>query len=259
MKKVKKKPKKKKVLSKSDHIKAGFSEVAEGMFVGSVPLDKLKLRRPRFRRMDELQRRTLRDSIDRFGMKTFVLVRPGKNGSYEIVDGHHRIDEAKERGWSEVPVILAVDKDGKVLEPGQTDLAMLSFNVGAEIDEDVFLEFIHELADNVGSAEVARFTAMEESSLAEMVQAFDAEEDSEEEEDDFSSATQFDGAADDKVTHESSRGTPISILLPGTEEVQNLLDKVLDLYGVDSYADAVIESLNRALRKKGKKKKKKKE
>jgi ParB/RepB/Spo0J family partition protein len=44
------------------------------------------------------------ESIRRNGMIARIVVRPGEDGKYVVVDGHRRFEAAKALGWAEVPV-----------------------------------------------------------------------------------------------------------------------------------------------------------
>lgn len=53
----------------------------------------------------------LQDSIEQFGILNPLIVRPMKEGYYEIISGHRRKYVAEKLGYSKVPVIIRVMKD----------------------------------------------------------------------------------------------------------------------------------------------------
>ena len=65
--------------------------------VGTIPMSKLGTIRANYRKMNKQQRETLAASVDRFGFQSFVAVVRNEDGTYAIVDGHHRVDELRER------------------------------------------------------------------------------------------------------------------------------------------------------------------
>ncbi|TXH42785.1 MAG: hypothetical protein E6Q97_35175, partial [Desulfurellales bacterium] len=127
---------------------AGINQIV----VGSVPLSKLSKRRPNYRRMNRQQKETLKASVDKFGFQDLITVVREADGSYGIVDGHHRVEELSERGATRVPVVLLPEGTGKV----DADLGMLSFNVSAEIVDTEFSAFIKDLMDTGVDAEELR-------------------------------------------------------------------------------------------------------
>ena len=57
----------------------------------------------------------LRDSIEKYGILTPILVRPVLDGYYEIISGHRRKYAAKQLGYRKVPVIIRVLKDDEAV------------------------------------------------------------------------------------------------------------------------------------------------
>lgn len=53
----------------------------------------------------------LKDSIEKYGVLTPLLVRPVPEGSYEIISGHRRKFAAEQLGYRRLPVIIRVMKD----------------------------------------------------------------------------------------------------------------------------------------------------
>ena len=128
-------------------VQAGLNPIT----VGSVPLGMLSFRRENYRKMTAAQRKTLRGSTDSLGFQSFILVIKEKDGSYGIVDGHHRRDELEEQGAATAPVILLPEGT----DPKKADLGMFSFNVSAEIQDDKFANMVLEmLKEGVSPEEV---------------------------------------------------------------------------------------------------------
>ena len=53
----------------------------------------------------------LKDSIEKYGVLTPLLVRPVPEGSYEIISGHRRKFAAEQLGYRRLPVIIRVMRD----------------------------------------------------------------------------------------------------------------------------------------------------
>jgi hypothetical protein len=131
-------------------LNAGVNDIT----VGTIPMSKLGVIRANYRKMNKQQRETLAASVDRFGFQSFVAVVRNEDGSYAIVDGHHRVEELRERGSLTVPVIL--------LPEGSTHdrkLGMLTFNVSAEVQDEEFVKLLQELMAEGADSEAIRKAA----------------------------------------------------------------------------------------------------
>lgn len=53
----------------------------------------------------------LKESIEKYGVLNPLIVRPLKEGVYEIISGHRRKFAAEELGYRKIPVIIRVMKD----------------------------------------------------------------------------------------------------------------------------------------------------
>lgn len=73
-----------------------------------VPIDRIHPNTYNPNVMDDLTRQATRDSIAMFGFIDPPTVRkhPNIDGHYELIDGEHRIAEARELGVAEIPVII---------------------------------------------------------------------------------------------------------------------------------------------------------
>jgi hypothetical protein len=140
---------------KSDKVQAAQGSTTEPSFitvqaglnpitVGSVPLGMLSFRRENYRKMTPAQKKTLRGSTDSLGFQSFILVIKEADGTYGIVDGHHRRDELEEQGAATAPVILLPEGT----DPKKADLGMFSFNVSAEIQDDKFAKMVLEMLES---------------------------------------------------------------------------------------------------------------
>lgn len=120
-----------------------------GIQVGNVPISDIKIVRKNFRRMNEAQRATLQQSIDQHGFKSFLLVAPHPEGGWELLDGHHRLEELVARGLDFAPIL--------VMESGDqaAQLARLQFNVSAETDAQELYKFMAELQQDFETSVVA--------------------------------------------------------------------------------------------------------
>lgn len=254
--KAKKKKKKKFRVKLPDtmKIKPGqFVELPGGLIIGEVPLEQVHHRKVRFRRMDSLQLGALKESIERLGVKDPAMVVPNKDGGFDLVDGHHREDEIAAQGGETMPVVLLTDKAGKLVTAKEADLAMHRFNISAHTDGENFLQVLHEMTEEgISIDDIAKATAKDVASISEMVEAFTADLEVDEDEGSestsrnegrYDSASAFGAAEDDQPTHESSRGIPMILTLPGTGEVRELVSRAVELFGSSSSAEAVVEAL----------------
>lgn len=75
-------------------------------------------------RMDDSMLATLSAAIGRYGFQQPALVRAFEDGSYRIIDGHHRIRAAKSLGWDAIPAIVVEcdDNEARVLQLGMNRL-----------------------------------------------------------------------------------------------------------------------------------------
>lgn len=180
--------------------------------------------------MTDQQKETLQASMSRFGFKTLILVAPVEGG-FEVLDGHHRWEQAKERGMEHIPAIIMEDPDADM-----ADLAMLSFNVTAEIIPDVYLDFLKELDLRVGSEVLAQFTSLDAGFLEDLTATLS------------NPNLDMDLGMDEDDAQDRTRGTGINVVLPATSEMRLLLDRVKDTYGLSTDADACVAALRHTLR-----------
>ena len=68
-----------------------------------------------FKVRDDDQMKSLRESIEKYGILTPLIVRPVPEGCYEIISGHRRKYIAKYLGFRKVPVIIRVMKDDEAV------------------------------------------------------------------------------------------------------------------------------------------------
>ena len=57
----------------------------------------------------------LQESIKKYGILNTLIVRPKKDGCYEIISGHRRKFAAEKIGYRKVPVIIRVLKDDEAV------------------------------------------------------------------------------------------------------------------------------------------------
>lgn len=120
-----------------------------GITVGNVPIGDIKIKRKNFRRMNEAQKATLKQSIEQHGFKSFLLVVPDPEGGYELLDGHHRLEELQAMGADFAPILVMDSADQA------TQLARLQFNVSAETDANELYKFMAELQESFETSVVA--------------------------------------------------------------------------------------------------------
>lgn len=141
-------------------IDAGTNKIT----VGSIPIEKLGFIRENYRKMNKRQRETLTASVDRFGFQSFVAVVRNPDGTYSVVDGHHRLEELRERGALSVPVLLLPENS-----KNDRKLGMLSFNVSAEVEDDKFAALIMELmTDGTDVEDIRKAATLSEPFMADL-------------------------------------------------------------------------------------------
>ena len=79
-----------------------------------------------FRVEMDSQMKDLQDSIKQYGIITPVIVRPRKEGYYEIISGHRRIFAAEKLGYRKVPTII------RYMTDDQAVIAMVDSNLQRE-------------------------------------------------------------------------------------------------------------------------------
>ena len=76
-----------------------------------------------FSMYNETKKEEMKESIEKFGILTPIIVRPIENGRYEIIAGHNRVECSKELGKKTIPAkIISVDDDNAILIMIETNL-----------------------------------------------------------------------------------------------------------------------------------------
>jgi hypothetical protein len=136
--------------------------LGNGKEIRLIPVDSVKFRRRNYRRMDARTWQALDRSFEKFGLASVILVHRGKDGGYYMVDGHHRLDMAKKKGYKWIPAFVFPED----VDPKDLDLAMLAFNITAEIDPDPYLDLVSDLMkEGADVEEVSLFTGLDESTI----------------------------------------------------------------------------------------------
>lgn len=86
------------------------------------------------------QMESLKKSIERDGFCAPILVRPLKDGRYEVVSGNHRFMAATELGFSEIPCVVA-DLSAKAAQR----LAINLNTIHGEPNAEILAPFLAEL------------------------------------------------------------------------------------------------------------------
>lgn len=141
---------------------AGINQVT----VGTIPMSKLAIRRKNYRKMNAQQKETLQASVDKFGFQDLITVVKNEDGTYGIVDGHHRVEELQSRGADRIPVVLLPEGLSKT----DADLGMLSFNVSAEVVDAEFATMIQDLMEAGADADEIRKHATISSAFMDALQ-----------------------------------------------------------------------------------------
>jgi hypothetical protein len=210
-------------------MKTQLHDLGDGLRVGRIPLNLISHRRANYKAMGETAMATLRASVEKYGFKTLVVVTPQPDGTYGIVDGHHREKVARERGMKDVPVVVLEGVD-----PMDADLAMLSFNPPpGDLIPDVYVDFLKELDAKAGREELAVLAGLEPGFLEDIMSALPT----------------VDGLAEEESAQggDKSRGQAITIMLPRTAEP--ILKNVQALFPAATLSDSVMKALTRAVLK----------
>ncbi len=199
------------------------------MTIGMVSPSQMVRRRENYRKMDEEGMETLKASLTANGFKGLILATKGKEpDTFEILDGHHRWQAATEMKLPEIPIVL-IDGDAD-----KKDLAMLSFNVTADILPDVYVDFLSEMNTRVGPEMLAKFTAVDQDFLAELTElASDTNE----------LLASMGGAGGTDKTSDHSRGRAITVILPRSDEAVSLLKWAVGHYQASGEGEAVLSAL----------------
>jgi len=84
------------------------------MKVEEIEIEKIKIPKERARAtFTEEQYNELKASIEKHGFTIPILVRDLGDGTYELIDGEHRIQVVKELGWKKIPAVITDADDHK--------------------------------------------------------------------------------------------------------------------------------------------------
>lgn len=139
------------------------------MKLALIPLGLIVQTQTNYKKMTPEQYGALRASVEAFGWKSFAVVRELDDGTYEMIDGHHRLKLAEERGLDELPCVI-LDDDSADRAP----LARFSFNVAGEILPEVYLDAMRALNEQFGTDETAAFTGLSQNFVAGVIAQADA-------------------------------------------------------------------------------------
>ena len=84
----------------------------DGETIIQMEIERLKtFKNHPFKVQDDSDMKLLKESIEKYGILNPLIVRPLKEGVYEIVSGHRRRFAAEKLGYRKVPVIIRVMRD----------------------------------------------------------------------------------------------------------------------------------------------------
>ena len=132
------------------------------MTIGEVPLALLRRRRNNYRKMASAEFAALQASVAKHGFQSLIVVEESKTepGCFDVIDGHHRWEALEKLGRLTAPVVVIGG-----LSKGEADLAMMTFNVSAEILPDEFYALVRDVQAQLGETELATFTGLNEDFL----------------------------------------------------------------------------------------------
>ena len=103
----------------NDHEKIEDNQIVELQIDRLVPFKK---QQP-FSMYDDNKKQEVKESIEKFGVLTPIIVRPIDNEKYEIIAGHNRVECSKELGKESIPAkIINIDDDDATLIMIDTNL-----------------------------------------------------------------------------------------------------------------------------------------
>lgn len=103
----------------NDYKKIEDNQIVELQIDRLVPFKK---QQP-FSMYDENKKQEVKESIEKFGVLTPIIVRPIDNEKYEIIAGHNRVECSKELGKESIPAkIMNIDDDDATLIMIDTNL-----------------------------------------------------------------------------------------------------------------------------------------
>lgn len=84
----------------------------DGEQIIQIEIERLKtFKNHPFKVQDDEEMELLKESIEKYGILNPLIVRPLKEGVYEIISGHRRRYAAEKLGYRKVPVIIRVMRD----------------------------------------------------------------------------------------------------------------------------------------------------
>lgn len=84
----------------------------DGEQIIQIEIERLKTFKDHpFKVQDDEEMKLLKESIEKYGILNPLIVRPLKEGVYEIISGHRRRFAAEQLGYRKVPVIIRVMRD----------------------------------------------------------------------------------------------------------------------------------------------------
>lgn len=84
----------------------------DGEQIIQIEIERLKtFKNHPFKVQDDEEMKLLKESIEKYGILNPLIVRPLKEGVYEIISGHRRRFAAEQLGYRKVPVIIRVMRD----------------------------------------------------------------------------------------------------------------------------------------------------
>lgn len=128
----------------------------------SLPLESLRAHPENPNRMTRAARRTLAHHLERAGRCPPVIVRPHPNeaDSFEIIDGHHRVEIARELGWSEIDAVIWQASDA------ETRLLLATLNRVHGVDDPLARAAL--LSELAGAFDPAKLASLLPESSAEL-------------------------------------------------------------------------------------------
>jgi hypothetical protein len=209
--------------------------LGNGREIRLIPVDSIRFRRRNYRRMDARTWQALDRSFEKFGLFSAIIVCKGSGGDYYMVDGHHRLEMAKKKGYKWIPAfVFPEDVDLRDL-----DLAMLAFNITAEVDPDPYVELISDLAkDEAVVDDLSLFTGMDFDTIKKLTEEYDYE-------------TNEDNLDATAVTTEGKvKGRHIQrfLMVPLPKPVAEKVQQLMDALGIETPTELVNTAIEHIFR-----------
>jgi hypothetical protein len=199
--------------------------LGNGREIRLIPVDSIRFRRRNYRRMDARTWQALDRSFEKFGLFSAIIVCKGSGGDYYMVDGHHRLEMAKKKGYKWIPAFVFPEG----VDPKDLDLAMLAFNITAEVEPEPYIELISDLAkDEIAVDDLSLFTGMNTDTIVNLLTHYRDE---------------YDNGSDNGVQPKHKAHIQRFLMVPLPKPVAEKVQQLMDALGIETPAELVSTAI----------------